>query len=41
MEILQSNCKTSVKKQTYQRVDYIPEGRGANLHQVKEMLSLG
>ena len=37
----QSNCTASVKKQTYQRVDYIPEGRGAYLHQAKEMLSLG
>ena len=30
---LPSNCKASIKKQTYQRVDYIPEGRGACLHQ--------
>ena len=37
---LPSNCKASIKKQTYQRVDYIPEGRGACLHQAKEMLSL-
>ena len=38
---LQYKCTASVKKQTYQSVDYIPEGRGAFLHQAKEMLSLG
>jgi len=33
IKLLQSNSKAPVKKQTYQMVDTIPEGRGANSHQ--------